>query len=72
MQNLSNEETDHILIMKLFIRVHAEFVLTGRQIYQIKTVSFQNAKITQQSKIKEKTSIYPQPLMRVPSMREVF
>ena len=40
--------------MQLFKKVHIEFVVTGGQIYQTKNVGFQNTKITQQSKIKEK------------------
>ena len=40
--------------MHFLIRVHVEFVVTGGQIYPTKTVGFQNTKINQQSKIKEK------------------
>ena len=37
--------------MYLLIEMHVEFVVTGREIYEVKTVGFQNTEITQQSEI---------------------
>ena len=63
--------------MQLLIRVNLKFVMTGGQIYLTKTVSFQNTKITQQSKIKENkvemkgTSIYLKLPMKGLLMRKI-
>ena len=62
--------------MQVFIRVHVEFVVTVGQIYQAKTVGFQNTKIATVKNKREENgnegiSIYLMPLMRGPSMKKI-
>ena len=63
--------------MQVLIRVHIDYVVTGGQIYETKTVGLQNMRIDQQPKVEKKkmemkgTSICPKHLMKGLSMKKI-